>query len=560
MPGVYRAADVEIQVDVKTPMRDGIQLSGDLYKPPGEGQFPVILGRTPYDNQSAIRAATFFAQQGYAYFAQDVRGRFDSAGVFDALRNEARDGYDTLEWLGAQPWCDGSVGMRGGSYEGVVQWAAASSGSQYLKAIVPAVVAPNLYKDGIYRGSALSLSLALMWRCFTGGRTNQSLELYRWSEVFRQLPLIDADRAIGPSVGFYRDWVAHPSYDDFWKEIAFDEMFAKIQVPVLQFSGWYDVFASGVLPAWQGMRQHGGSAAARENQRVIMGPWIHHMTNYTGPGELDFGSKSLQDLLGMELAWFNRWLKGKENGMEEQAPLRIFVMGINEWREEHEWPLERTLFTSHYLHSGGLANSLHGDGALSTDAPGEQAADRFIYDPDYPAPTIGGNNCCWPNIVAWGAYDQRCVEQRQDVLCYTSSPLEHDLEVTGPVVVKLYAASDAPDTDFTAKLVDVSPDGYAVNLCDGIIRARYRNSMEAPELLKPGEVYAYVIRLGDTSNVFLKGHRIRLEISSSNFPHFDRNPNTGHAFGMDAETRKAQQTVLHNSRYPSQLILPVIPR
>jgi putative CocE/NonD family hydrolase len=559
MINAYRPDGIEIKIDVKTPMRDDVRLSVDLYKPLGKGPFPVILDRTPYGKQGSIEIAIFFAQNGYVFAAQDVRGRFDSEGHFTPLRNEARDGYDTLEWIGAQPWCDGNVGMWGGSYEGMVQWAAATQGSTYLKTIVPYVSAPNIYKDGMFIGGAYSLSLALMWRCFTTGRTNQSHATIRWSELFRKLPLKDVDRYIGRAATFFKDWVSHPSYDQYWKDIAFDEMFSKITIPVFQFSGWYDVFATGIMPTFRGLKEKGGSENARQHQKVIMGPWIHHTIKYTHAGDVDFGSKSILDLRLIQLQWYDYWLKDKDNGIADDAPIKLFVMGINKWRDEYEWPLARTEFKPYYLHSGGSANSLHGDGMLSTDLPEEDVTDHFDYDPEFSVPTAGGGNCCWPEIVAWGAYDQREVEQRKDVLCYTTEPLAGDLDVTGPIKLKLYAASDAPDTDFTTKLVDVAPSGYAMNVADGIIRARYRDSLETPTLLEPGKVYEYEISLSDTSNVFLKGHRIRLEISSSNFPRFDRNPNTGHEFGADDEIRSANQQVYHGKTYPSQIILPVIP-
>ena len=266
----------------------------------------------------------------------------------------------------------------------------------------------------------------------------------------------------------------------------------------------------------------------------------------------------------MELRWFDRWLKGVANGADNDAPLRIFVMGVNRWRDESEWPLARTRYTPYYLHSAGGhsqggANSLLGDGTLSTEPPGDEPPDAYVYNPDFPTPTRGGCNCCNPEIVDWGAFDQRPVEFRNDVLVYTSEPLEEDLEVTGPVVAKIYASTDARDTDFTAKLVDVHPDGYAVNLCDGIIRGRYRESTSAQRLLEPGTVYEFTIDLWPTSNVFLKGHRIRVDIASANFPRFDRNPNTGSRFGEDAETRVAHQRVLHDGPHASHILLPVIP-
>jgi putative CocE/NonD family hydrolase len=266
------------------------------------------------------------------------------------------------------------------------------------------------------------------------------------------------------------------------------------------------------------------------------------------------------DLESMELRWFDHWLKGIDNGVTKEPPLRLFIMGINAWRDEHEWPLARTQWQKWHLHSGGRANSLLGDGTLSLDAPGDESPDTFTYDPNFPVPTLGGNNCCSPHIVPWGPYDQRSVEMRGDVLCYTSAPLAEDLEVTGPVKLVLYAATDAPDTDWTGKLADVRPDGYAMSLCDGIVRARYREGRTAPKPPQAGKVHEYEIDLWVTGNVFRKGHRIRAEVSSSNFPRFDRNLNTGREPGMEAEMRTAHQTVHHTRAYPSHLVLPVIPR
>ena len=290
-----------------------------------------------------------------------------------------------------------------------------------------------------------------------------------------------------------------------------------------------------------------------------MGPWVHSASTMSHAGEVDFGKDSILDLRSLELKWFDRWLKGIDNGFDNEAPLRIFVMGVNQWRDEHEWPLARTQFTPYYFHSNGSANSLLGDGVLSTQPPDDESTDQYVYNPAFPVPTRGGCNCCSPELVPWGAYDQQDVEFRNDVLVYTSKPLAEDLEVTGPVIVKLHASTDARDTDFTAKLVDVHPDGYPINLCDGIIRGRYRESREQQKLLNQGEVYEFTINLWPTSNVFLKGHKIRADISSSNFPRFDRNPNTGHKFGEDAEMQVAHQTIHHDRLRASHIILPVIP-
>jgi putative CocE/NonD family hydrolase len=433
-------------------------------------------------------------------------------------------------------------------------------GSRYLKAIVPRVMGDNLHRTPHYQDGAFQLALNATWSFRMWGRTMQDIDKHNWDQLFPTLPLKDLPKAGGKDIPYFRDWLSHPDYDDYWKNLAIKERFEDIVIPVLQIGGWYDTFTAGTFRNFVGVRERSGSKLARGNQRAIVGPWVHPASTMTHAGEVDFGKGSVLDLHTDELRWFDHWLKGISNGVEEDAPLRIFVMGTNQWRDEHEWPLARTRFTPYYLHSGGSANSLLGDGELSTRAPGEEPADGFTYNPAFPTPTRGGNNCCNPEIVPWGAYDQRSVELRSDVLVYTSAPLEEDLEVTGPVIAKVFASTDGRDTDFTAKLVDVHPDGYAVNLCDGIIRGRYRESTSTQKLLEPGAVYEFTIDLWPTSNVFLRGHRIRLDIASANFPRFDRNPNTGNAFAEDAELREAHQGVYHDGARASHVLLPVIPR
>lgn len=558
----FLPAGVEVKYDVKAPMRDGVELSADIYFPRDlPGPFPVVLSRTPYDNMSeaAIDNGAFFAQHGYVFMAQDARGRNDSDGEFHPWVNEFNDGHDTVEWIGAQPWCDGNVGMAGGSYGGSVQLQAAVRGSQYLKTIVPRVIGSNLHEAPHYQDGAFQLGWAATWSYRNHGRTRQLIGHFNWNEVFSSLPLKDLDKSGGKDIPYFKEWVAHPDYDDFWKALSIEERYQDIKIPVFHIGGWYDFFAEGTLLNFAGIRDSGGSEQARRYQKAVIGPWVHAASTMSHAGEVDFGKDSILDLRSLELKWFDRWLKGIDNGSDDEAPLRIFVMGVNQWRDEREWPLARTQFTPYYFHSNGSANSLLGDGILSTQPPEDESTDHYVYNPAFPVPTRGGCNCCSPEIVPWGAYDQQDVEFRNDVLVYTSEPLAEDLEVTGSVIVKLHASTDARDTDFTAKLVDVHPDGYAVNLCDGIIRGRYRESREQQRLLNQGEVYEFTINLWPTSNVFLKGHKIRVDISSSNFPRFDRNPNTGHKFGEDAEMQVAHQTVHHDRLRASHIILPVIP-
>lgn len=552
--------DVDMRLDVKMPMRDGVNLSADLYLPKAHGKFPAVLMRTPYSNNTdaMIGKGRRLANNGYACVIQDCRGRWDSDGEYYPFRQEGTDGYDTQEWIGHQEWSNGKIGMAGGSYVGLVQWESAPHRSQFLTCLAPRVICCDFFSGLVYPGGALQLHVLMTWGMRTNGRTAQSIEYHHWAEAFRALPLMEMDERTGRRLRFWKDWIQHATYDDYWAGMNVEEKWAEIAVPAFNMGGWFDLYAQHAFINFNGLRRHGRTPEARQS-KLIVGPWPHALSTSPRTGDIDFGAPSMVDLESEELRWFDYWLKGMDNGITQEPPLRLFIMGINTWRDEHEWPLARTAWQKWYLHSKGKANTLRGDGSLSPEDPVHEPPDHFVYDPRYPVQTLGGNNCCSPDIVPWGPYDQRPVEMRDDVLCYTSAPLEVDMEVTGPIQVVLYAATDAPDTDWTAKLVDVAPTGYAMNLCDGIIRARYRESLTHPTLLTPGKIYEYEIELAVTGNVFRRGHRIRVEISSSNFPRFDRNLNTGHTFGTDAEMRPAQQTVHHSREYPSHILLPVIP-
>jgi putative CocE/NonD family hydrolase len=549
--------EVTVEHNLMVPMRDGVRLSTDVYRPVGEGPFPVILIRTPYGGTSTpATVATYssYARRGYVVVSQDVRGRFDSEGGWYPYINEINDGDDMQQWAGTQPWSNGSVGMLGGSYLASAQWLPARMGNPHLKAIVPAVTPFNYYHDVAFVGGALSLSSRVGWAIGVGGRTGQTTPT-GWEEKLRHLPLITMDRHLGWDLPHWQDWVRRPSYDAYWQVIDNEAQIPNISAAVFNIGGWYDIFLKGTLASYTGMIKGAKTETARRGQKLLIGPWPHGW-NRQKTGELDFGPEAVIDGDEIQLRWLDYWLKGEKNGVLDEPPVRLFVMGENKWRGEREWPLARTRFTKYYFHSRGSAKTLDGNGTLSTQLPGAEPADTFVYDPDRPVPTVGGSNMTIPA----GPVDQRGVEGREDVLVFTSAPLESDLEVTGPINVTLYAASDAKDTDFTAKLVDVHPDGRAYNLQDGIIRARYRESASQPTLIEPGKVYQYAIDLWATSNLFKRGHRIRVDISSSNFPRFDRNPNTGDAFGVDAKLQKATQTIHHDERYPSHITLPVIPR
>ena len=564
---------VRMENDVRVKMRDGITLSVDVYRPDSPGRFPAILIRTPYNNntEQAVAQGKWFAERGYVLVQADVRGKFDSLGDFYPFRNEPNDGFDTDEWIGSQPWFNGKLGTLGGSYVGFTQWSQAIRGSRYLTAMAPTVTTPDIYGNWIYTNGALNYAFALSWGAVSiDGRVAQFTQAYDWTNVYRHLPIVDAPSAAGHRAPHYRDWVRHASRDSLWSTLSHEDKYNVIEVPIFTVEGWYDIFLRGALQDHVAVRQKGKTETARTGKRIMIGPWVHSTGRRNNvpagqavpPGATDFGPSAEVDLQRVYLRWFDYWLKGMQNGVMQEPPVKIFVMGENYWRHEQEWPLARTQYTKYYLSSAGRANSLDGNGTLSTSLPAAGTSDTntFTYDPANPVPTLGGNVCCAQQVPS-GPWDQRAAERRNDVLVFTSEPLSEPLEVTGPITMTLYAATTARDTDWTAKLVDVAPDGFARNVQDGIVRARYREGTNRPaNLLEPGRVYEYTIDMWSTSNTFLLGHRIRLEVSSSNFPRFDRNLNTGDDPATGTRMQTAQQTVYHNAKYPSHVVLPVIPR
>jgi putative CocE/NonD family hydrolase len=428
------------------------------------------------------------------------------------------------------------------------------------------VSSTSLYHDWITLNGGWRLSFNFGWGAVRsesrimqnpGPHTLAGVRAIHYDQVQFHLPLNTMQQLVGRHARFYDDWLAHPDYDAYWKPLDAEEHFDKIKIPVHTFGGWFDIFSQGTLRGYVGMSHKGGSDAARRLSNIVIGPWGH------GPsqkyGALDFGPDANVDPNVIQLRWYDYFLKGIDNGLAAEPPVKLFVMGRNEWVYEREYPLARTQYKPLYFASGGAANGARGDGRLTWDKPkGASPADRFRYDPDDPVPSLGGNNCCGTPTPA-GPMDQRPIEGRRDVLLYTSDVLQEEVEATGPVKVVLFAASDAVDTDFVAKLVDVHPDGSSYNMAEGILRARYRDSLSQPSLLKPGQVYRLEIDLVGTSIAFQKGHRIRVHVTSSHFPQFDRNPNTGAVFGTTSEVKVAQQTVYHDAERPSHVLLPMIP-
>ena len=578
------STNLKMETNIAVAMRDGVTLYADIYRPDGEDLYPTILQRTPYDKTNSLTNTMLdpirAAKAGFAVVIQDTRGRHASEGEFYAFRDDIDDGYDTVEWAAAQPWSNGKVGMYGASYVGATQWLAATSRPPHLVTIVPTVTASNYHDGWTYQGGAFELGFNMSWTLlqltlanFKNVSTVQNVpeerranlihDVDNMTEGFSYLPTKDFPGLDSGLAKYYYDWLAHPDFDEYWKRLSIEEHHSEINVPALHFGGWYDIFLGGTIRNYLGMKKSGANETARNRQRLIIGPWVHGARGTTMAGQHYFGimaDAAAIDVDGVHLRWFDHWLNDANNGSVDDAPVRIFVMGDDAWRDEQEWPLARAVETKYYLHSSGKANSKHGDGSLSTVSPQSEAPDVYLYNPDNPVPTIGGALCCNPYFAANGAYDQNAVEERQDVLVYSTPPLEKDTEVTGPVTVTLWASTSTTDTDFTAKLVDVCEDGCARNLTDGIIRARYRDSMSNPTLLEPNRAYCYEIDLWATSNVFKAGHRIRLEVSSSNFPRFDRNTNTGNIIAEDTELRPALQTVFHDVQQASYISLSVVPR
>jgi hypothetical protein len=566
------ASEVSVERGVAMKTRDGVTLYADIYRPAGEGPFPVLLQRTPYDKNNASVFAHQAVARGFMVVVQDVRGRYTSEGEWYPFKHETDDGYDTVEWAAALPHSNGKVGMFGGSYVGATQMLTAIGHPPHLAGICPVVTASNYHENWTYQGGAFEQWFDESWTSGLAQDTanraiRQSTNALLGSNALplKQYPVFNIQTGANGAVltrvlaPYFLDWLDHPAYDSYWKQWSIEENFASIQVPALTIAAWYDLFQGGSLRNYLGIKAHGGSEAARNGQRLLIAIGGHSGWDRT-VGTVDFGPDAVFDENAVTLAWYEYLLQGKQNEFATEKPVKIFVMGENKWRYEDDWPLQRAQETRYFLHSAGKANSASGDGSISVAPATREAPDSFVYDPANPVPTVGGPLCCDSVHLAPGPRDQKEVESRADVLIYSTPPLDHDTEVTGPVTLDLFAQSSAADTDFTAKLIDVGPDGFAQNLTEGILRARYRESTSEAKPIVPGKIYEYKIDMWSTSNVFLKGHRIRVEVSSSNFPRFDRNLNTGTSAAEDATFVKATNTVLHDREHPSALVLPVVPR
>jgi hypothetical protein len=512
---------------VMVPMRDGVRLATDIYFPEGDGPFPVILLRSPYDRKLGEGIAQDAARRGYVMVIQNTRGRFGSEGENLPFETDGwgrlRDGEDTVEWIARQPWCNGKIGTWGGSALGITQYLLAGTGTKRVTAQNITVGAPSLYHGVVY-----------------------------WGGVFRKAMIEDWLRISAFSPDALKIWTSHPTYDSYWRERDMTTRFRYTNAPAIHIGGWYDIFAQATIDAFVGMQTRGGPGA-RGKQKLLMGPWTHGVFQEKA-GELTFPNAKNPPTTAHDIwRWFDHYLKGVDNGVDREPAVTYYVMGDvtdrnapgNEWRTADRWPPVNATPTPFYLHP---------DRSLSTRKPEEGGTLSYTYDPKDPVPTVGGPRLTLPA----GAMDQRKIESRPDVLVFTSEPLREPVEVTGRVKVILWASSDALDTDFAAKLCDVYPDGRSINICEGILRARFREGFSKEKLMQPGTPYRFEIDLWSTSIVFNRGHRIRVHITSSNAPAFDPNPNTGEPFRASERSRPAHNTIYMDAKRPSHILLPVV--
>lgn len=582
---------------VRVPLRDGVMLATDVYRPAAPGRYPVIMLRTPYGlrlGQGCFAAGlsagmAFWAEHGYVAVSQDARGTFRSEGEFRPIVQEQEDGYDAVEWAAAQPWSNGRVAMTGSSYMGVTQWQAALTTPPHLVAIAPGQTATDYHDHWTYVNGVFDLWFGQSWplaffapdahrrrRIDAGAAADEArraadaylaegerLIVREWID---RVPLQDfsAFRGLAP---YYYEWLAHPDYDDYWAAVDVEAQWEKIAVPALVTGAWGDLFHIGSVRAFSGMRAAAGSAAARAGTMLVMTGGGGHGRE----GAVSYGQAGEMDLRDLQLRFYDHHVKGVANGIDREPRARLFVQeppdngtqGSGYWLEDDVFPPAGTATTRFNLGSGGSANSRWGDGVLDRQRPPHGPDDSFAYDPRDPVPALGGGLCCLTLGFYFrsGAQDQSTLERRADVLVYTSAPLAEDLAVVGPVKVVLWATSTASDTDFTAKLVDVHPDGFAQNVLNRVVRARFRNGSKVPpSLIEPGRAYRYEIDLGYTANVFRAGHRVRLDVSSSEFPHLARNHNTGDHPATDGRFETALQTIHHDADRPSHVELSVVPR
>ena len=562
------AAIQKTKEDVPIPMRDGVDLAADLYIPTGAGPFPTLLTITPYGKNATARSAAAYVGLGYAVVAVDSRGLRSSHGKWEPYIHEAKDGFDVQSWVAKQPWCNGKIGMFGTSYPAYTQVAPAQYRNPNVVALVPVSAQSDNFGSVWSSDGMLHLAFSPVWAMQQEAIATKQPAATNidWTKVVWTTPLKRIPELTGVRSQFLADVIAHETHDAFWQAMSIRDKYPEMDVPALHVTGWYDDLSAETQTNFIGMSTKSKTERARRWQRLIIGPWGHGVPRISDSGfvfgDVDFGKGVKIDFQNIQTRWFDHLLKGEQNGVDKEAPVKIFVMGANTWRDEKEWPLARAKATPYYLHSAGFANTRFGDGTLSTTPPASEPADHYRYDPRNPVPTYGGHGCCDYSFAAMGPLDQRVNQSRSDVLVYSTPVLAEDVEVSGIPELTLDFATDVTDTDFFVTLSDVYPDGKAINVAEGQLRTRFRESLEKPTLLSPNKDYTATVKLWGTSNLFKKGHRIRLHITSSNFPRYSRNLNSGKRLAeeTDADMRVATQTVNHSAAHASAIILPIVPK
>ncbi len=544
-------------------MRDGIALSTDALLPGHQGSWPAVLLRTPYnkvlENSHSARLRDLLSDQGYAVVTQDCRGRFNSDGDFVPYVNEAHDGFDAVQWLASQEWCDGRVAMLGTSYVAQNCWLAARDAPEPLKAIVPICSPPDLFFNEPMLNGVLLLGPMADWMVKMGRRSFQVSDFIgtvlsgESLPFLEKLPISEIPATAGTNSDWWPKFMEHPEFDAFWRSGSYQDHWDRMRVGALNVTGWWDMNFPGAIMNYPGMRAKAPDSL-RSGQRLVIGPWPHTVNRGRMWSGVDFGPSALIDLDSYIVRYLDWQVKGIDNGIEAEDPVHVFVLGANEWWSESDWPLADTSYVPYYLDSQGYANTDRGDGRLSTERPPDSSpSDRYRYDPKDPVRL--------PWAMTDGPVDDRPATSRSDVLCYSTETLTEPVTVVGPVSFVLYAASSAPDTDWHVRLADVWPDGSSRFLCHGAIRARYRESRERPELMNPGTAYRFEFRLDACGVRLLPGHQLRIELTSSWFPRYARNLNTAASNQCyEKETAIAEQTVLHTAQYPSHVLLPIIAR
>ena len=561
-------AKIQVLTDQIATMRDGTELRADIYQPEGDDTLPVLLQRTPYSKthaESNVYAhPCWYAEQGYLVVIQDVRGRGVSGGTFDPFVHEADDGYDSVEWAAALPRSNGKVAMYGFSYVGATQLLAAAKRPPSLVCICPGHTSKDLFQGWTYKGGALNWAFVAYWSLYlsldTAVRAKdfdraQELQalLPQMPSKFGRLPLTGLETVAEDLSPYFYEWLEHATDGPYWDQRSSRQGW---DTPTLAIAGWYDIFCDAAFDTYEMLKQNGVT------QKLVVGPWLH-MPWSQFPGNADFGPAARNNIDQLQLAWLDYWCKSDraEGASVDEDLIEYFVMGSNEWRQSRTWPPPEAAETPLYFTSTTKANSLNGDGALVAAPVSATSIERYVYNPRDPAPSLGGRSCCFPHISPMGVADQRASEIRNDVLVFTGPELLDPVSIAGPVQVVLHASTTGEDADWTAKLVDVHPDGSTTNICDGIVRARYASGADAPRFLAPESINEFTIDLGSVAHSFLEGHRIRIDISSSCFPTYDRNPSRRlePSVARWEEFAMATQSVYHGATYPSRVLLPVVP-